>query len=286
MHIRTLIEEKLLICPQCSEENLSLEADAAKCNACHQKYSLANDKIHFVVHEESPTHDSLDKIKTFFKKYPKLYGLLKDTVSPLYLKNDIGNFLRQNGGDKKVTVNLGSGNFAVAKNVFNLDLIAYDNVDIVSNLEKLPFKNDSVDLLIINSVLEHVPNPGVVVLEMERILRPGGKIFASVPFICGFHASPYDYTRWTREGVKVLFKDFQMEDLRPEGGPTSALLWVFQEWFATLFSFGSRTLFNLNYLLIMLLTWPFKYFDIFMRRLPTAHHIHSCFIFIGEKKAT
>ncbi|WP_127717871.1 class I SAM-dependent methyltransferase [Halobacteriovorax sp. HLS] len=279
-----LTNELRLCCPVCPSSELVIGEESLNCSKCSESYLKKDGKYYFVNYDESPTYDSLDKIKTIFKKYPKLYGFLKDTVSPLYFKNDLSRFISNNNSSGRVLLNLGSGNFSIGDNVLNVDLIAYDNVDIVSSLEKLPFCDNSVDGIIINSVLEHVPNADLVVDEMFRVLKPGGRLFASVPFICGFHASPYDYTRWTREGVKVLFKKFEMTKLYSEGGPSSALLWVFQEWFATLFSFGSKNLFNLNYLLIMLLTWPFKYLDIFMTKFPTAHHINSCFIFEGRKK--
>ena len=219
MEIQKYISEKVLKCPDCTDSEL-VEGNATLCcNICHKKYDFHSGSAFFVNYEESPTHDSLDKIKTVFKKYPKLYGFLKNTVSPLYLKDDLGNFLKKYSHENTKAINLGSGNFSVGKGVLNLDLINYDNVEIVSSLESLPFKDNTIDLITINSVLEHVPHSEIVVAEMYRVLKPNGKIFVSVPFICGFHASPYDFNRWTREGVKVLFKDFKTIDLRAEGGP-------------------------------------------------------------------
>ena len=45
-------------------------------------------------------------------------------------------------------------------------------------------------------------NTKKVVSEMLRVLKPGGELYCSIPFIFGFHASPHDYQRYTVEGFK------------------------------------------------------------------------------------
>jgi len=86
-------------------------------------------------------------------------------------------------GGKKV-LNLGCG-FAKypAKNVTNLDAYAVCQPDVVCNLEKgrLPFEDESFDLIIANHVLEHVKNWWAVFEECARIVRPGGAIIIYVP---------------------------------------------------------------------------------------------------------
>jgi SAM-dependent methyltransferase len=55
------------------------------------------------------------------------------------------------------------------------------------------------------SVMEHCDNPFLMAENMERLLKPGGRIVLSVPFAWKFHGYPSDYWRFTREGVKKLF---------------------------------------------------------------------------------
>ncbi|MBN8550827.1 MAG: class I SAM-dependent methyltransferase [Deltaproteobacteria bacterium] len=43
------------------------------------------------------------------------------------------------------------------------------------------FANESVDLVLMNDVLEHLPDPLSVLREIQRLLRPGGKFFMSTP---------------------------------------------------------------------------------------------------------
>ena len=85
------------------------------------------------------------------------------------------------------------------------------------------------------------------------------------------------------EGVLWLHRRFETSRMVLNGGPTSALLWIFQEWLAIVFSFGSRRLHTLLYVAAMLLTFPFKFLDVLVKRQPLARHASSCFIYIGRK---
>lgn len=50
------------------------------------------------------------------------------------------------------------------------------------DVEALSFEEDSVDIVVTNHVLEHVPNPRTGLAEFFRVLRPGGHLILSIPF--------------------------------------------------------------------------------------------------------
>jgi SAM-dependent methyltransferase len=183
-----------------------------------------------------------------------------------------------------IVVNVGSGNTFLDKEIINTDFIPYPNVDLVTDALNLPFKNNTVDAIACLSVLEHVPNPTGVVAEFQRILKPGGQIFCVIPFMQGYHASPHDYTRFTVSGMKELFKNFEIIILEPEGGPTSALLWIFQEWLATLLSFGIKKIHRILLIILMFSLWPIKFLDLIMIKYSTSNNISSLFRIIVKKK--
>ncbi len=247
-------------------------------------YKIENSKYIFTKLEFSDIEDSLDKIKNKLKKYSKLYNLLIRIISSVYNENHLNNFLKSNIKDDIIALNIGSGNSKISEYIYNVDIFAYDNVDIVCNIENLPFKDNSIDLILNIAVLEHVPNPQKVVDEIHRVLKPSGIIYTAFPFMQGFHASPYDFTRVTEEGMKILHKSFNQIELKPFGGPTSGMLWIFQEWLAILLSFGSRRLHMLIYLVVMVLTFPVKFLDIILIKHPMAKNISSGFTYIGKKK--
>ena len=66
------------------------------------------------------------------------------------------------------------------------------------------------------------------------------------------------------EGIEILFKDFDMIEIKDGSGPTSGFLQIFQEYFAILFSFGIKPLYTFLYFLIMFITFPIKFLDILL----------------------
>lgn len=246
-------------------------------------YEKEGKKFIFKKLETSDIGDNLDKFKNRLKKFTKLYTWLIHIISPVYIDNTKKRFIDEHVSNDKICLNVGSGNSNISGNVYNVDIFAYENVDVVCDIEELPFEDNSIDVVLNIAVLEHVPNPKKVIEEIYRVLKPNGLIYTSFPFMQGFHASPYDFTRVTEEGIKVLHKAFEPIEVRPLSGPTSGMLWVLQEWIAILLSFGSKKLYLIIYLLIMILTFPVKYLDFFLLKHPLAKNISSTFIYIGKK---
>jgi SAM-dependent methyltransferase len=247
------------------------------------KYTIKNGKFIFKHIELSNIENDLDKLKNKVKKYQKIYYFLIDIISPVYLSKDVEQFINRYIGKKNIILNVGSGNSRISKEVYNIDFFEYDNVDIVCDIADLPFEDNSVDIVLNIAVLEHVPYPQKVLDEIYRILKPNGYVYTAFPFVQGFHASPYDFTRVTEEGIKILHKNFEELEVKPFGGPTSGMLWIFQEWVAILFSFGNKKMHMLIYLVVMVFTFPVKYLDYFLLKHPLAKNIASGFTYIGKK---
>jgi SAM-dependent methyltransferase len=253
------------------------------CPKCGTEYFTDNNKYYFIS-AQPEIGDKLDKIKYFFKRFDKLYTLLIKIISPVYITNHLNRFLKKElTNQSKAAINLGSGNSMLSKNLINADIIDYPNVDVVCDISNLPFKSNSIDLVVSIAVLEHVKEPEKVVSEIRRILKPGGKIFIYIPFIQGYHASPYDFQRYTISGIQELFKEFRVDKVFCGSGPASGFLWIFQEWLAILLSFGIKPLYRLLHILIMMITFPVKFLDIFLIYHPFSKNIASGFSIIAEK---
>ncbi len=280
------IDHRILICPNCTSD-LQLEEAFIHCSSCESKHSYKEKTFHFsAIKKEEEAVDGLDKIKYRFKAFEKFYQFLVFLISPVYInQRGMRKLIRETFEEnpRAVAMNLGSGNSDISPQVSNVDLIPYDNVDLTCDITQIPIKDNSVDLIVNIAVLEHVPYPEKVVSEILRILKPGGQIYCVMPFIQGFHASPYDFSRRTREGMKILFEDFEIIELKNMGGPTSGMLWIFQDWLATLLSFGVKPLHTFFYILLLLLTWPIKFLDLLLIHYPTAHHSSSGFTVIARK---
>lgn len=72
--------------------------------------------------------------------------------------------------------------------------------------QSFPFSDESYDALLCNQVLEHVFNPDVFLGEINRVLKPGGKLLLTVPFVWDEHEQPYDYARYSSFGLFALLE--------------------------------------------------------------------------------
>jgi SAM-dependent methyltransferase len=69
-----------------------------------------------------------------------------------------------------------------------------------------PYQQNRFDAVLCNQVLEHVFNPDEFLAEINRVLKPGGKLLISVPFVWDEHEQPYDYARYSSFGLKALLE--------------------------------------------------------------------------------
>jgi SAM-dependent methyltransferase len=190
-----------LICPQCNVNEFIQDEICLKCEKCGIKYKKENDKLFF-------TKDYFDvdkwenKSKGFDLFKRKKYNFRKiDNISGPRIR-DLKSYLNVDG----LALNLGGGSDNY-DGFINVDLGRYPNVHVVCSLEKIPFKSSSVDLVVSNSVLEHIKDYKAVINEIYRILKPGGYLYLSVPNLCMRHHK-YDFHRWTIPGLLDMLKNF------------------------------------------------------------------------------
>ena len=67
---------------------------------------------------------------------------------------------------------------------------------------QLPFRDGCFDNVACLEVLEHVMDPGRVLTEIARILKPGGRAWISMPFLYPLHDAPFDFQRYTEYGLR------------------------------------------------------------------------------------
>lgn len=104
-------------------------------------------------------------------------------------------------------VGCGSGPFSeIARQIgaryIGIDLAPGVGVDVVASVTALPFDTASIDTVLCSQVLEHVPALNAALLELARVLRPGGYLLISVPQYSPEHEVPNDYRRFTVFGLE------------------------------------------------------------------------------------
>lgn len=226
--------------------------------------------------------DRVARLKRKFSRNPFLRFITSCPYrSPAWDKK-VSALIKELGTDALI-LDLGSGSRRRAEHVINLEIALMPDVDVVGDGHQLPFKNEVFDAVILEAVLEHVREPKTIISEIRRVLRTGGRIYAGVPFIQGYHPSPGDYQRYTVPGLECLLSDFQKIESGVCVGATSALHWVFKEYVGILFSFGSLWLYKCLSLFIGWLTFPVVYLDTILIHNKNAHAIASAVFFIGRK---
>jgi SAM-dependent methyltransferase len=70
----------------------------------------------------------------------------------------------------------------------------------------LPFADITFDSVLCTEVFEHVEQLDDVIIELYRVLKPGGRMIVTTPFMCIEHEMPYDFRRFTFNGLVNLMK--------------------------------------------------------------------------------
>lgn len=123
-----------------------------------------------------------------------------------YLKNSLESY---HDDIRVLDIGVGKDPFRSLKNRFkkltNLDLKPYETVNVVHDFNKgLPFEDNSFDCVILTNTLEHCPNPDFILSEISRVLKRGGALIGTVPFLIQIHQEPYDFYRFTRFALEKL----------------------------------------------------------------------------------
>jgi len=103
-----------------------------------------------------------------------------------------------------------------ASSIVAIDIYPERNDVIKADGRFLPFKNSSFDAIVSFEVLEYIPETAVVINEVFRVLKPGGKLLFSIPFHNPVHGEAVndvnmqfsskgtDFVRYTAKGLHHL----------------------------------------------------------------------------------
>lgn len=104
--------------------------------------------------------------------------------------------------------------------------------DATASGDALPFADSTFDAVICSEVLEHTRQPTNVVMELRRVVKPGGHIYVSTPFFFPEHGAPYDFQRPTSCYYRAVFSSDIIHELVPSNSifsmPFAALNFCFE----------------------------------------------------------
>ena len=170
-------------------------------------------------------------LKSLFKKCFGNFFSFSHKCSKIISRNNISKFILRDLKelkklDKEVdALFVGSGGSLqrLIQQEFRCNLVTIDvdikrNPDYVMSVSEMDFKDNKFDVVFIYEVLEHVERPFEASNELFRVLKPGGTLLLSTPFILGIHDAPYDYWRFTKYGLKNLFYRFNDVVIKERSG--------------------------------------------------------------------
>ncbi|UTW58950.1 class I SAM-dependent methyltransferase [Kordiimonas sp. SCSIO 12603] len=200
----------------------------------------------------------------------------------------IKNFINQNNQESINVLIIGGGTkghgidqiLSLEKaNIVSVDVYPSNYVDIICDGSNLPFPDKYFDVVITQSVIEHVLTPHKLVNEIHRVLNNNGIVYAETSFVQQIHEGAYDFSRYSLSGHRWLFKHFDEIKSGCISGPGFALNWAIK--YFMLGVTRSEAIAKLSSLLFFWLNWfdliiPHKY-----KKLGAAE-----VYFLGEKSNT
>jgi len=163
----------------------------------------------------------------------------------------------------------------------NIDMLAFDGVDLLANAELLPFPTNLFQRVECDAVLEHVRHPCSVLREIERVLQPGGFAHIVTPFCHPFHEFPRDYRRFTPDGIREMAGGLSVVASGWRTGPTATML-VFALEYAKLWLPWRAWRVAVHGVLGWIL-FPLRYLDLLLFRSPRAGQIgNHCYVWLRK----
>ena len=137
------------------------------------------------------------------------------------------NFIKQHDKEHCCILDAGAGERAQARmdllkkaSYVSMDIERNYSVSCVADIHFLPFKDSSFDAIICIQVLEHVRDPIRSCEELYRVMKSGGLVLITLPFVWREHAKPTDFWRFTSFGCYNLLKEagFSSIEIVSNGG--------------------------------------------------------------------
>lgn len=111
--------------------------------------------------------------------------------------------------------------------VISFEYSRFQCPDVFGDGHRLPFADNTFELVLSQAVFEHLEDPFVAAREIHRVLKPGGVVYVESAFMQPLHAVPYHFFNTTGWGLERLFRDFEIVEVRPHGKFSETLEWCY-----------------------------------------------------------
>ena len=149
-----------------------------------------------------------------------------------------------------------------------------------------PFPSGSFDAVLCSQVFEHVFSPAEFLLEINRVLRPGGCLVLTVPFVWDEHEQPHDFARYSSFGLRAVLEKagFEVEMLKKSTADVRVLFQLINAYIFKITWTRSRTV---NLLSMLMLMAPFNFLGILCGHLlPATPDLYLDNIVLARKESS
>jgi len=197
----------ILACSYC-EANLERTSQGARCRSCGLEYSYTDSgalDLRLKKEKKYSLEFDLDAIpfpadnSTFLplKLNPKPEIDLSHLRVPRHLTKEMLSYFPKARSPESLMLDLGCGG-GIHKGVsesagfewVGLDYES-DGAQILGDAQSLPFGDDTFEFILCVTVLQYVRNPFVMMREVNRVLKPGGKFIGTVAFLEPSHGTSF-----------------------------------------------------------------------------------------------
>lgn len=152
-------------------------------------------------------------------------GLVSLFINPFHIarKGLFENILGLSGSITGKTLDVGCGQKPYEKLFGSTQYIGLEidtdenrrskNADFFYDGISFPFQDSEFDSVVTNQVFEHVFHPDRFLREINRVLKVGGILLMTVPFVWDEHEQPFDFARYSSFGLEAMLKNHGFEIL-------------------------------------------------------------------------
>ena len=231
-----------LRCPNCFCKPLIVHNSGANCTACDSIYTLFKERLVLLSSRNElfdPTDYRNNETNNFYFRIRNIVSLLSKSLPGLSVNLSSArnlSYLNQRLNKTDRVLVLGSGkqrNYIESKlpevlksNIICIDIDKNADVNYFCDATNLPFVDGEFACVITTAVLQHISDNGLVVSEIERVLKNEGFIYSEYAFLQQVIEGGYDFTRLTMSGHRILYNRFVELDVGIVAGPATVFLWA------------------------------------------------------------
>ena len=183
-------------CPTCTGV-LRPKAETLECDECRVAFPIRGHAVDFCRESRAVPFDA---ITTETDYDPRVYEVMEEAVASGGMVLEVGSGRRGYWSEHLVTT----------------EIFAYPFIDVVNDVEELPFVDEVFDFVCSCAVIEHVPKPWVFASEMQRVTKRGGALLSSGAFLQPFHAYPNHFFNMTESAMRLIHDEIEVISLKPD----------------------------------------------------------------------